>query len=254
MNPDPELLAGLVERERKYREMIAKHERRMAQAQLQLPPQMGREDMSPRANYIRRNPERFTRAATGRPAHRPPLGEELQRARWEHSADAARLGARWEPSRAAVRQGKSHTDREWRRQLRHRPTRHPVADKIVAGTLLFFWLVTMAAITYVPNLLGIVVLWVIWSGLFLACWRFYKDQTRPADGKPAVAQVHLPLLVRLFLLPGMVHVVGLPAVTKARHIRTIRRERAQRGGVAAVGYRIDVLEAELAQPERDTLA
>jgi hypothetical protein len=189
MNPDPELLAGLAERERKYQ-----------------------------ADFIAR--------------HRPPHWQEWEQTRLAHSA-AGRHS--FVPAK------------------RRRPTRHPIADKIVAGTLLFFWLVTMAAITYVPNLLGIVVLWVIWSGLFLACWRFYKDQTRPADGKPAVAQVHLPLLVRLFLLPGMVHVVGQPAVTKARHIRTIRRERASRAQ-APVGYRIDMLEAELRQTERDTLA
>jgi hypothetical protein len=160
--------------------------------------------------------------------------------------------ASWEPSRAAVRQGKSHTDREWRRQLRRRPTRHPVLDKAVRGWLIFAWLCTLAAGTYVPSLFGMLALWMVMSLAYLACWRLYLDQTRPAHGKPAVPQVRLPLLVRLFLLPGMVHVVGLPAVTKARHIRTIRRERTARA--QPVSQRIDALEAELRQTERDILA
>jgi hypothetical protein len=163
---------------------------------------------------------------------------------WEHSADAARLGARWEPSRAAVRQGKSHTDREWRRQLRRRPTCHPVRDKVVVGVLIWGALSFASFATYLPLPLTVVA-WGLTVWAFVATWRVYRGQSDPADGKPAVPRVHLPLLVRLFLLPGMVHVVGLPAVTKARHIRTIRRERARRDQ-AAIGYRIDVLEAELA--------
>ena len=112
---------------------------------------------------------------------------------------------------------------------RQRP--HPVLDKLVAAALIFGALVTFSAATYVGNLALIVALWGLlgWGHYWL--WAQYREHTRPhalSPPAPPTARPHLPLAVRLMLLPGAHRLVGQTNVNKARRIRFLRTDMARR--------------------------
>jgi hypothetical protein len=110
---------------------------------------------------------------------------------------------------------------------RQRP--HPVADKLAVATLTLAGLVYASAATYAGNLLAIVVLWSLGGWAIAWLWRQYTEHTRPhALSPPAQPKAHIPALVRLMLLPGAQRIVGTHNVNKARRIKFLRTDLADR--------------------------
>jgi hypothetical protein len=113
-----------------------------------------------------------------------------------------------------------------------------VLDRPVAAFLILGWLLMAAGDTYAP-LVVCVLLWIVQAWGLRWLWRQYLEHTAPSPLDPPrpVVRADIPLVVRLCLLPGAWRLVGHSNVSKARAIRFMRRDRAERARAAVTGHR-----------------
>jgi hypothetical protein len=105
--------------------------------------------------------------------------------------------------------------------------RHPILAKLIVICLLAL---LKAATSRTHPLLWPILIYgwaAATTGSLLALWRAEERAPRRLAG------VGIPLLVRLYLLPGMGRVVGELAVHRARRIRLVRADQARHPELAA---------------------
>lgn len=114
----------------------------------------------------------------------------------------------------------------------HRP-RRPL-DRVVAAALILTWLLMASVDTYAP----LAICLCLWVGQALGMhwlWRQYLDHRAPSmlERPQPTTKAVIPMAVRLMLLPGAYHLVGPYNVRKARAIRFMRRDKAERARLKA---------------------